>query len=147
VKTSFCVFFFSEGDNFRMSSWLNINPVNIFNVCIFFVLWLNHNLAGKRKSSSWLKYKGSVTNSDWLWAAVSHIDIKSYLLNWKILGLFDKQLPYIFLFSFGKYGLLCLHLSRMIADFDVNNTFHHCLDYLEVALSALYVMRSHLLYY
>lgn len=108
-----------------MASWLNIYSIDIDYIRIFFIFWFYCNLTCKRKGSSWFKDERSISYFYWFWWRITHIDIKTYLLNWKISGLFYEQLPNIFFLSFCKYWLFCLKFSWVITNLDINNTFHH----------------------
>jgi hypothetical protein len=58
--------------------------------------------------------------------------------------LFDEDLPDEFLFGFCEDGLFGLELARVVADFDVDNAFHHVLYSPEVILSPLDFFVRHL---
>lgn len=48
-----------------MRARLYINPINVHNIHILLILWLDRDLASERKSAPGLENKRSITNSDW----------------------------------------------------------------------------------
>lgn len=130
-----------------MIAWLNIDPVYCSQRGVFRIFRFDCNFTIKRESSSWLKCKGSIFNSNRSWISVSHIDVKGCLLNIKSSRRFDEEFPNIFLFGFGKSRLFGCQLSWSVANFDINNTLHHGFNLDKILLPSNLFARRHLVDY
>lgn len=145
VNGSFSVALLLQGNHLCMSPRLHVNPVNIHNIRILLILRLDSDLAGERESAPRLKDERSIADSDWLRAAIAHVDVEAYLLNGEVLGLADKQLPDVFLLGLGEDGLFGLQLARVVAYLQVDDAFEHSLHPMKLPLSPQYIAAGHIL--